>query len=78
MSNWKERFYDLLKDYLNEEYDWKIKEIIAAKDYTYIDSYCDTCYYEYTRLKVTFIDELGERVTKDHLDSFSNLMESLT
>ena len=65
-GGWEERFYAAVRDYIDGRNDGPYGsggKIVEAAEVTYIgqttqaDGYCDTCYYEYTVLEISYIEK---------------------
>jgi hypothetical protein len=76
-EGWKKRMYESLAEMLREEYNLDAVDVTEFEDYTYTDGYCETCYYESTKCKITYVDSQGVTQTYDYWGSFAELVGSL-
>jgi len=53
-------------------------EVLDFEEYEYSTGFCDTCYYEETRVKVVYENALGGTHTYYHCDDFADLVRELT
>lgn len=75
-EGWKKKFYEALAEMLRED-GLDAVEVTEFEDYTEYGGYCETCYYESTRCKLTYVDSNGETQTYDYYGSFAELVGSL-
>lgn len=76
-EGWKDRFHEAWAQMLHEVYQVDAVQVVGFEDYTYYDGYCETCYYQETRCKISYIDVNGDTMVYDCMESFSDLMEML-
>ena len=72
----KERFYEALAGFLAER-GIEGATVIDFEEETRYDGYCETCYYEYTEVVITYEVD-GETRTYDYSGSFAELISALT
>jgi hypothetical protein len=77
MLNWKKSFYAALAEKLTRDGVLDVAEVTDFEDYTYRDGYCETCFYETVKCKITFKTIHGTTDTYDYWDSFVELIKSL-
>lgn len=76
-EGWKKRMYESLAEMLREEYNLDAVEVTEFEDYTYSGGFCESCYYEDTRCKITYVDSYGGTQEYDYYGSFAELVGSL-
>lgn len=54
-----------------------VAEVTDWEDTTLHDGYCETCYYEYAGVRITYVDSAGRTGTYEYGDSFSSLISGL-
>ncbi len=76
-EGWKKRMYESLAEMLRAEYNLDAVEVTEFEDYTEYGGYCETCYYESTRCKISYVDSKGEPQSYDYYGSFAELVGSM-
>jgi len=76
-AGWKMRMYESLADMLREEYNLDAVEVTEFEDYTAYEGFCETCYFEEARCKITYVDSQDETREYSISGSFADLIRSL-
>ena len=53
-------------------------KVVAYEEVQKSDGYCETCYYEYTEVKITYLTSSGETSEYGYSGSFAELIRDLT
>lgn len=51
-----------------------VAEVVDYEDQQFSDGYCETCYYEYYKLVITYKDSDGVIKTYQHYDTLADLL----
>jgi hypothetical protein len=54
-----------------------VGEVLSWEEFKYQSGYCDTCWYEETRVKVRYLDVNGQPGEYEYSGGFQELLEAL-
>jgi hypothetical protein len=78
MHTFREQFKEVLKKYLSENCGIKnVVTLTSWEEYSESGGYCDTCYYESTKFRITYTTTEGTIENYEYYGSFAELLESL-
>ena len=73
----KDKICEALGKYL-ERNEFEIKKVIDFEEEKKNDGYCETCWYEYTVVVITYLNKKGKEKTYTYSGFFSDLIRELT
>lgn len=74
MSDWKQGFYEAIKNYLELPEDAKVYSVVEQTGYT---GACETCYYEYQEIVISYSLDNGTNVEEIISMSMSDFMNQI-
>jgi len=80
MDAFSSSFIEALKRYIEDRMNHEVRVVSIAdfEDFTYYGGYCETCSYEETNCKITYVDDGGATREFTYTGSFAELIGSLT
>jgi hypothetical protein len=78
MDAFSASFIEALKRYIEYSESGRVVSITDFEDYTVYGGYCETCAYEETNCKITYVDANGATREYSYYGSFAELIGDLT
>lgn len=76
--SYKETMYEAIAEYLRQVQQLDVEKVVDFEEVEKSDGYCETCYYEWTEVDITFVDKAGATQKWNYYGSFAEFVRNIT